>query len=523
MAGSSIDTSVPGLTRLVRASALLVAQGAAVGFAVGTVWMWSRLSEFATTNKILASDRKFILACLVVPAVLWVGGWLLFAAARSRPHQHLSSLEGAAQRYSFIVASGFIPVLFHPTLWRTRSLMFLISAGVATLVVWWSIRVTQKGLRHRQLRRHLPTQSERIMAYVAAACPDRIKVLAPPFALGMLVLFIVAKGVWFDASPALNASTAALMRVTTLRQAVTLVGHGGWLGLPLALPAALRPPGDAHVLLWGLAVSCAAFPLYAWSKRHLGATLALFVAFAYLSMPMLRTIGRVELLPLGAAAGPFFWAILEWERGRKQVALLVTALTLGMHEQAALWFTCFGIYLTASSSRQVPGRWLALGSLGYFGLIAFIWLPHFDQTLYAQGFKGMWGRGSVGLIETLRVSLTNPAYVVSKWLELQGLSFWLALFVPFAFLPVCGNRWMLWAVPGIVFAIIGAGHVPALPPNQGGVAHFIVLGFVASVLTLARLRASAQTKPQADAAAIAWLFALVPTVCQFGALWLPAP
>lgn len=522
MAGGSIDTTVPGLTRLVRASALLMAQGAAVGFAINTLWMWSRISEFATTNKILVSDRKIILACLIAPAILWVGGWLLFAAARSRPHQHLSSLESAAQRYSFIVVIAFLPVLFHPSLWRTRSLMYLITAGVATLVVWWSMRVTQKGIRNRQARRNESTQLERIAAYVAVAIPDRIKRNVPLVAVGMLILVVVAKGIWFEPSPALKASAEAL-KVTTLRQAMTLVGHGGWLGLPLAFSPVLRPTGEGHALLWTLVVSFAAFPLYAWSKRQLGVPLALLVAFAYLSMPMLRTLGRAELLPLSAAAAAFFWAVLEWERGRKRAALFATVLTVGVHEQAALWFTCLGIYLATSSSGRTRGRWLALASLAYFVAVAFIWLPYFDQTLYEQGFKGMWGRAPVGLVETTRVSLMNPAYVLSKWLELQGLTFWLALFVPFAFLPVCGRRWMLWAVPGIVFALVGPGRVPSLPVNAGVVAHFIVLGFVASVLTLARLRASAQTRPQATVAAVAWLFALAPTAYQFGGLWISAP
>ncbi|MGE5788200.1 MAG: DUF2079 domain-containing protein [Myxococcales bacterium] len=523
MAGSSIDASLPALTRLVRASALLAAQGASVGFALNTLWLWSRITEFVGTNKIPNSDRKVILVCLITPAIVWVALWLLTALLKPRPHHHLSFLERFAQRWSWLIAIGFVPVLLHPTLWKTRTLMFLISTGVATLVVWWSIRVSQKGFRGLHGCSSSTSQLETLMGSVKSMFPASLRVLAPLFILFAVIIFIVARGVWLD--PTLTASrvTPAPSASTSVRQAFILLGHGGWLGLPFAIIKAFRPPSNVHLVLWATGVSIAAFPLYLWAKHHVGSALALFVSLAYLSMPMLRTLGHAELVPLGLAAGLFFWATAEWDRNRIRRALLLSLLTVGVHEQAALWFVCFGIYLTFSTSNLQRGRLLALGALVYFGLVAFAFLPSFGRDAYGYDFRGMWGARPVGLIETAIIAFSNPAYVLVKWLELQGLQFWLALLVPFAFLPVCGKRWVLWVVPGVVFGLVGPGHSPKFPFTAGALAHFVVLGFVASVTTLGRLRATAQTRGHAHAAVIAWAFALVPSVYQLGGLWLPAP
>lgn len=527
MAGSSIDSSVPALTRLVRASALLAAQGASIGFAINTLWMWSRIGDFVGTNKIASSDRKVILACLIAPAIAWAALGLAVAILKPKRHQHLSSLERLAQRCSWLIAIGFMPVLLHPTLWKNRTLMFLISTGVATLVTWWSIRVTQKGLRSGHAPRESSPQPEssqwqKIVSFAGSLVPDRLRTLAPMFVIFALVIFIVVRGVWIDPA-AVPRVTPAPTGATSLRQAFVILGHGGWLGIPFAFLQAFRPPGHAHLVLWAAGVSLAAFPLYLWAKHYLGTTLALFVSLVYLSTPVLRILGQTELIPLGLAAGLFFWAAAEWERDRLERAIVLSFLTVGVHEQAALWFACFGIYLTFSGRSVGRGRWLALGSLGYFALIAFALLPSLGQDAYGHGFRGMWGAHAVGLIETLKVAVSNPAYVLVRWLELQGLQFWLALFVPFAFIPVCGKRWVLWAVPGLIFGLIGPGHSPKLPLTAGVLSHFVVLGFVASVTTLGRLRATVQTRPQAHAAVIAWVFALIPSVYQLGGLWLPAP
>ncbi len=521
MADSSLDTNVSALTRLVRAGALLAAQGASVGFAANTLRHWNRLPDFVATNKMSTADRGNVLSWLVLPALVWVALVLVGAALRPRIGHRLSALECLARRGCWTIALGLLPVLLHPTLWRTRTLMFLLATGFISLVAWWSIRLTQKSAHHRR-DPSVPSDFARIAYYVEMATPAKLKVVLPLLLIGVGVFYVVLRGVWLDPTAVPRFYGDPPLSVHSLRQGFFILGHGGWLAIPVAALTFLRPPGHAHIFFWVSCVASAAFPLYAWTKSHLGGKVALVVAFCYLSMPALRTIGRAEVVPLGIAAGLFFFSILLWERRKFESALVMTLLTVGVHEQAALWFCCFGIYSTGFAATRTLGRWMTIGASVYFLLMAGLFLPHLDLDPYHDTFRGLWGSHAVGLVETLRVALTNPGYVLARWLDLQGLLFWLVMFVPFAFLPIVGRNWLLWVMPGVVFAIVSAGRAPGLPVTAGGIAHFIVLGFAASVTTLARLRAQTSTRHHANAAVVAWIFALIPCVYQLGALWRPA-
>jgi len=521
MADSSLDTNVSALTRLVRAGALIAAQGASVGFAANTFRHWNRLPDFVATNKMSTAERGHVLGWLVLPALVWVALVLVGVTLRPRIGHRLSSLERLGRRGSWIVALGLLPVLLHPTLWRTRTLMFLLATGVITLVAWWAIRLTQAAA-HRWCAPSVPSDFERIVNYVEMATPAKLKVVLPLLLVGIGVLYVILRGVWLDPTAVPRFYGDPPVSVHSWRQGFLVLGHGGWLGIPVAALKFLRPPGHAHIFFWVSCVASAAFPLYAWTKSHLGGRVALVVAFCYLSMPALRTIGRAEVVPLGIAAGLFFFSILLWERRKFESAFVMTLLTVGVHEQAALWFCCFGVYFTGFAATRTLGRWLTISAGIYFLLMAGLFLPHLDLDPYHDAFKGLWGTRAVGLVETLRVALTNPGYVLTRWLDLQGLLFWLVMFVPFAFLPVVGRNWLLWVMPGVVFAVVAPGRAPGLPVTAGAAVHFVVLGFAASITTLARLHTKASTRHHANAAVVAWIFALIPCIYQLGALWLPA-
>jgi hypothetical protein len=521
MADSSIDSNASTLTRLVRAAALLTAQGASIGLAIDTLRLWTRLDAFVATNKMSAAERSSVLRWLLLPAVVWVTFALAMAAMRSRDLHRLASLERTAFRSSWAIALGLLPVLFHPTLWKTRTLMFLLTTGIATLVVWWAVRVTQRGLR-RGVVLSVLSDFGCITAYLKGIVPLKLRVLAPLLVIGVVVLYVVTHGVWLDPTAVPKGTGDPPVTVHSLRQAFLILGHGGWLGVPIAMLKFLRPPGHAHIFFWALCVSSAAFPLYIWTKGHLGAWIALIVSLIYLSLPALRTVGRSDVLPLGVAAGLFFLATIAWERKRFATAIIISLLTVGVHEQATLWFICLGVYLAGFRESAALGHRLALGSAIYFAVVALLILPQLGFDPYHDAFHGLWGNKAVGLVETLKVALTNPVFVLTRWLDLQGLEFWLALFVPFAFLPIAGRNWLLWVMPGVLFAIVAPGRIPSIPASTGATAHFIVLGFAASITTLARLRIAARTRHHANAALVAWVFALVPCAYQLGGIWLPA-
>jgi hypothetical protein len=520
MADTSIDSNVFSVTRLARVSALLAAEGAAVGFTVNTVRLWDRLGAFASNNKMVPAERAHVLGWLFLPAVIWVGFSLALAVLRRWEDGRLSFLERLSFRGAWVIAIGILPLLLHPTLWKTRSLMFLIVTGTATLISWWAVRVMHKGQKRRSPPVSATSDWYSIFAYVARSLPAKLRAIAPLLVIGIALIYVIARGIWLDVL--LPPASEPPVAIHSLRQAFLIQGHGGWLSILVVALTFLRPPGHAHIFFWALCIASAAFPLYFWARPHLGKPIALIVALIYLSMPMLRTVGRVEVFPIGIAAGFFFLSAAAWDRKRIGSALALTLLTVGLHEQAALWFTCYGMYLVGSRQSAGVGRWLAVGGVAYFSVIAFLLLPELGLEPYRGAFKGLWGNKPVGLFGTLVVSLTNPGYVLARWTDLQGLTFWLALLVPFAFLPIASKNWLLWMMPGVMFGIVAFGRVPSVPASAGALAHFLVLGFTASVLTLAHLRADVAKRNHGSAAVYAWIFAMVPCAFQLGGLWLPA-
>ena len=521
MTDIDLDSNVPGVTRLVRAGALLAAQGVAVGFAINTLRLWSRLPDFVASNKMSVVERGGIVAWLILPAVSWSMGMLIGSALNPRVGHRLQFLEHWSRRSAWVIALGLFPVLLHPTLWRTRTLMFLLTTAMVSIVAWSAFRLTQKAAFQRR-EASGPSDFEQLSGYVTRLTPPRLRLLLPLLVIAVGVIYIITRGVWLDPTAVPRLVGDPPVGVHSVRQAFVILGHGGWLGVPIVALKFLRPPGHAHIFFWSLCIATAAFPLYLWAKSHLGSKIALIVASCYLCMPTLRTIGRQEVLPLGLAAGLFFLAAPQWERKRYESALVVSLLTLGVNEQAAWWFCCLGLYFATNEGTRTAGHWLVAGAIAYFVLIAGLVLPYLGVDAYHGSFKGLWGSRAVGLFETLRVAVTNPAYVLARWFELQGLLFWLVLFVPFAFLPLVARNWLLWLAPGVVFAVVGVGHLAGMPVTTGAAAHFIVLGFAAAVTTLTRLSKTAATRQQASAAVLAWVFAVIPCVYQLGAIWLPA-
>lgn len=521
MAAASSESLLPPLTRFAHAAGLLAAQGLAVGFAINTFRLWSKLPDFVATNKIATGERNSILLWLVAPSAAWFACVLLVALVRRSGMRRLLLLENWAQLGAWLIAAGLLPMLFHPALWRIRGLTFLLTTGVVTLASWWAIRLTQKGLGAPTVR-SADSDLRRIAAYLDVSIPPKLRVLAPILVIALAVAYIALRGVWLDPSAVPQRVGHPPLGVNSLRQGFQILGHGGWLSIAVASMKFLRPPGHAHIFVWVLCVSSAAFSLFGWARRHVGVGVALILALAYLSMPALRTIGRAEVFPLGTAAGLFFASVTMWERRAYRIAALLTLLAVGLHEQAALWFACLGVYWTGRDESAGMGRWLAVGGLAYFSVVALFVLPHFGLDPYAVEFRGLWGSKSVGLVETLKVAATNPAFVLASWLERQGLEFWLWLFVPFAFIPIAARNWLLWVIPGALFAVVAHGRAPGLPITGGAAVHFIVLGFVASVASLAQLRARSETRSLANATVIAWVLAVVPCAYQLGGLWLPA-
>jgi uncharacterized membrane protein len=250
----------------------------------------------------------------------------------------------------------------------------------------------------------------------------------------------------------------------------------------------------------------------------------LLISLAYLSMPRLGMISAKDSFPITYAAGCFFLSAYYFEKGKISRALPFVVLGVAINEQVAIWYAILGVYLATCSSNKVVGKWLSIASASYFLSMALYLLPHYSIKTYMVDVPGAGSMGIQNLGVTLAALVTNPVYALSRWFEVQSLEFWLALWLPFAFLPIRSARWLVWLAPALMFAGIVANAELNPQWRDPVFGHFIVLGILASVVSLKQARQSPDRGAlRYKAALVGWLAAMLPCVMMFGSLWHRAP
>jgi uncharacterized membrane protein len=217
--------------------------------------------------------------------------------------------------------------------------------------------------------------------------------------------------------------------------------------------------------------------------------------------------------------GCFFWSAYYIENGRISRGLPLVLLGVSINEQVAIWYCMLGVYLVTFSSRKTIGKWLAIASAGYFLSVALLALPHWGIRTYLMDQTNAGSVGVQNLGATMSTLFLNPAFVLSRWFTAQSLEYWLALAVPFAFLPFKGSRWVIWLMPTLFFASPLSLQESNAQWRDPAFGHFLVLGILATIASLREIRRSPNKGSlRYRVAFVGWLAAVLPCVAVFGSL-----
>jgi hypothetical protein len=502
--------TVPTLTRFAWAVATLAGVGAALGLGLGALHTGEVLPEFVATNAMKLSARMVLIKWLFGLIFAVPGVVAFIAVLRVSDPNRLVTYERWASRLAPLSALGLWPLLLHGTLWKGKTLLFLVATLTATLLVYGSLRNVQPWQLGSELR--LVFQS------IRRRTSERFAGFVPWLILGISIFFVLRHQ--------LTNEDFAVAReyhgrqIATYQAALRQMGHGGFLGVPFILIAKFRQPGTFNSVIVLFAISAASLPLYAWAKNRLATLPSLLVALAYLSFPSLLTAGVKEPLPLGVAAAFFFLAVYAWEKHRYLLATLAALFMLFVHEQTAFWLLGVGVCL---AQKQRPLKWFSIVGfllLAYFFWIALSYLPGIGLETYGKNFHSLWAGKERGIIPAILTVFVNPVHALMKLADQKDLLVWLLLVVPFALLPLFDKRWVLWVMPFTWFGIVMTGHFPTPTLTQSSVTHFVVMGFVAVISVLESVRREKDGKARQWAALLTWAFALVPCIYQFGCAWL---
>lgn len=524
-----IRPELPRLTRLVRAFILAAIEGLSVGIGVCSIAQSSRLTQFVLTNRIAPGLRKDMLTLVGLPALLLP---LLIAGSCAAPKLvgiRLKSLERRVLLLTPLCAAGFVPLVFQPQIWGDKPLAFLFTTAIFSIVVATTVFAS---LNAPSISR-IPVSNGHFRS-MWEAITSRIPAKAISLGATGLILLLAGIGIVHAAENMSIAQAGIGGEWQILRhfseiggvsswfslKGLRATGHASWLGVVFAVVSWLWPKMEGLLTLRVTTVALAAVPLFYWCKKALGPYSGLLISLAYLSMPRLGMLGAKDTFPITYAAGCFFLAACFFEKGKLSRAIPLVILSVAINEQVAIWYALLGMYLITYSANKVVGKILAITSACYFLAVALFLLPYYGIKTYTIDPTGAGSVGIQNLGVTLDALITNPVYALSRWFEVQSLEFWLTLLVPFAFLPIRSTRWLIWLAPALLLAGIAGGAELNPQWRDPAFGHFVVLGILASIVSLKQMRQSPNGGAlQYRAALVGWLAAVLPCVMMFGSLW----
>jgi uncharacterized membrane protein len=509
---------------------LVGSEGASLGFGIGASAASSGLLQYVATNRNTQNIRQAIIAPTLTYALLLSALLLALCMLPHAAGKRLRAFESLTRMLAPLCAAGFVPLLFQPELWKDKLLGFLLVTALFSIVVTISSEVS--------LRAASTLRSGRWVSDLAAI-RHALRFRLPPKVVTMLSVASVALlGLYgvvttFSATKApLPAGTAEWVLLTKFSGyhnaslwftpiGTRAIGHVSILGALYSVWAWIWPKPEGLLCLRLLAVSWPALPLLLWTRQSVGTRAAWFMAFAYLSLPLKGMLAANDLFPVSFSVGFFFLAAYYFESKRIGHALVATLMAIALHEQASIWFVTLGLFFVTREHRFSWGTWLMLAAALYLTYSVSVLLPGAGVTTYSGSTNAVANAGHAlsAQQESLMPSLVNLAYAVPHWLDDQSVEFWLVLFVPLGFVPLRNSRWFVCLLPGLLWSFLSRSNSDW---HTSVYMHFVTLGLVSAVISLATLKQSVDS-PRARYTAVfaGWAAALLPCIVMFGTLWLP--
>jgi uncharacterized membrane protein len=239
--------------------------------------------------------------------------------------------------------------------------------------------------------------------------------------------------------------------------------HETYISYLLGIPYRLFPRPEFLLVLQSILIGAAALPLYAYTRRHLGAWTACLIALLCLFYAPHQTSNLYDFHYLPFA--PFFlWttlALLAAHRDRWAVVAIV--LTLANREDMSALLVVVGVFMLLTGERPRAGLVIAAVGAVYFVAVKIILMPHFlgGATAYVHQYKDLVPEGQTGFGGVLQTVIGNPGYTTTTVLERQKMIYLLEVMAPLAFFPWRRPIGMLCMLPGFFFTLLETRY-PAL-------------------------------------------------------------
>jgi len=475
--GAMETPPAPPLTRAARALGLLGAEGASVALAIWFLGARGNLPAYVAVNSLPPGARTLVIAALFAGALVAAScGASVWMARRDAG---LDAIERVSRRLAPLCLAAFAPLLLHWQLWTApRELTFAVLASVFGLSLQALMRVALAAP---------PVLPERLRARVDAARADVAAWLArvPWLPTAIVVLAIVRHAIFFSNITIKNhfnlqtagfdlgiennlVWNAAHWNGPLFKTSVQMGGptgthiglHQTYISYLIGVPYRLLPRPETLLVLQSILIGAAAFPLFVYARRHLGAWTACLLALLCLFYAPLHGSNLYDFHYLPFA--PFFlWTTLALlDARRDRWAAVAVALTLANREDMSALLVVVGLFLLLTGERPRAGLVVAAVGALYFVVVKFIVMPRFlgGATAYVHQYKDLLPPGQHGFAGVLETVAGNPGYTATTVLHRDKLLYLLQIMAPLAFFPWRRPIGLLCSVPGFFFTMLATQY-----------------------------------------------------------------
>lgn len=497
------DEPLPVLTALARAVLLLSAEGFSVGLGLAFLTFGGALPGYMTANALAPAGRRILLLDGAGGAAALVVVALATAIALRRRAPIPRTCLRVARRLAPTAVVGFLPLLFERHAWDKLELAFLMLTLVAAVCLERGLVASlEEGpmilVSLGQRMRDRVALSVKRRPWLASVFPFLVVCLAATafsVLVGMRSIEATSNGrqVTTLESEFLHdlLHGGSLFSSPVLRKSGPVVErHLSPFAFLLAPFHASTPRPWLLITIQSALLGFAALPLYLLCRLRLKAAPSVVLALVYLGYAPLLGAAHEGFHYVSLSGFFLLWALYALDNRQHLLAATAIALTLSVHEDAALLLAAGGAFLLVSGRRPLAATVAAVAGLAYFALAKGIILPRFGSAVGATAAaRGLVPQGEPGFGNVVATILGNPWFTVSKLDEPPKLAYVLEILVPLALSPLRSSAAMPLLMPGVLFTLLYSGYPPALSIRSHFTAYWTPLVFVGTMHVLSKANA----------------------------------
>ena len=264
--------------------------------------------------------------------------------------------------------------------------------------------------------------------------------------------------------------------------------QAAWLFWPISLVARLFPTGEFLLVVQSLSLGIAVVPIWriARGPANLRTGGAAVLTFAYSLHPSIHNLNLAGFHPEALAIPALLAAYLSGHYEKWWVSSGLILLVLTSRADLGLAVVALGVIFLLEN-KKLAGRIVSLCGLAWFLIMAFWVQPSIGSGSYPHIIAFQHFGGSV--LDVIFGMLSDPLGLLKDLLLRRNFEQVILIIAPLLFLPLIHLRYVLPAVPLLVFYLIADVPVGVLGNPQQDVA-VLAFVFISAIYALMKMGSS---------------------------------